>query len=96
MASVIAWWRGLSLPEAVRRLTALPAARIGLKDRGTLAPGHHADITVFDADAIASRWTVQEPRRYATGIAHVVVNGGVAFRDGRRTETDSGRVLRRG
>ena len=88
--------RVLSLPEAVRRLTALPAARLGLKDRGTLTPGHHADITVFDAAAVASHWTVQEPRRYASGIAHVLVNGGLAFRDGQRTETDSGRVLRRG
>ena len=86
----------LSLPEAVRRLTALPASRLGITDRGTLRPGAHADITVFDADAIASHCTVEEPRRYASGIAHVLVNGRLAFRDGERTETDAGRVLRRG
>ncbi len=86
----------LTLEEAVRRLTALPASRLGLTDRGTLTPGHFADVTVFDAEAIASHCTVAEPRRYASGIAHVLVNGQPAFRDGVRTETDAGRVLRRG
>ncbi len=88
--------RVLSLAEAIRRLTALPAARLGLTDRGTLTPGAHADIVVFDAAAIASHCTVEHPQRYASGIAHVLVNGKPAFLDGQRTETDAGRVLRRG
>ena len=88
--------RLLSLSEAVRRLTALPASRLGLSDRGTLKTGNFADITVFDANAIASHCTVEEPSRYASGIAHVLVNGTPVFRDGLRTDRDTGRVLRRG
>ncbi len=84
----------LSLAEGLRRLTSLPADRLGLKDRGRLAKGNFADITVFDAQAIASHFDLEEPRRYASGIAHVLVNGQFAMRDGARTETDSGQVLR--
>ncbi len=84
----------ISLEEGIRRLTSLPADRLGMTDRGQLAVGLHADITVFDADAIASHCDVQNPRRYATGIAHVLVNGGIAMRDGERTDADTGRVLR--
>ena len=84
----------LSLEEGVRRLTALPASRLGIGDRGRIEVGAHADIAVFDADAIESHFEIAEPRRYATGIAHVLVNGGIAMRDGSRTEVDSGRVLR--
>ena len=84
----------LSLAEGLRRLTALPADRLGLKDRGRLVESAFADITVFDAQAIASHFDLKEPRRYATGVAHVLVNGRFAMRDGARTETDSGQVLR--
>ena len=84
----------LSLEEGVRRLTALPAARLGLRDRGRIETGARADIAVFDAAAIESHCDVHHPRRYASGIAHVLVNGGIAFRDGERTEVDSGQVLR--
>lgn len=84
----------LSLAEGIRRLTSLPAARLGLKDRGTLAAGKKADIVVFEADQIASRCTIQEPRRYATGIAHVLVNGRPVMREGRRLDNDPGEVLR--
>ncbi len=86
--------RVLTLEEGIRRLTALPAARLGVSDRGRIETGACADITVFDAEAIASHCDVANPRRYATGIAHVLVNGGIAMRDGTRTEVDSGRVLR--
>lgn len=84
----------MPLEEGVRRLTALPAARLGVKDRGVLKKGCFADITVFDAREIKSHTTVETPRKYATGIAHVLVNGQIAMRDGARTEVDSGRVLR--
>ena len=84
----------LSLEDGLRRLTALPAERLGLKDRGRLAKGCYADITVFDAQAVASHFDLAEPRRYASGIAHVLVNGRFALRDGARTETDNGQVLR--
>ena len=84
----------LTLEEGVRRLTSLPAERLGVTDRGRLAKGLHADITVFEADHIASHCDVAHPRRYATGIAHVLVNGALSMRDGERTEADAGRVLR--
>lgn len=86
----------MSLEEGIRRLTSVPAARIGLKDRGQLAVGYQADITVFDSTQIASHFEIAAPRRYASGIAHVLVNGQLAMQDGQRTEKDSGRVLRRG
>jgi N-acyl-D-aspartate/D-glutamate deacylase len=84
----------LSLPEAIRRITALPASRLGLRDRGTLQVGHWADITVFDPVHVESRFSVREPRAYAGGIAHVMVNGVLAMHDGLRTALNSGRVLR--
>ncbi|MGB3554859.1 MAG: amidohydrolase family protein [Jannaschia sp.] len=84
----------LTLPEAIRRLTSLPAARLGVRDRGVLKTGAWADITVFDAEQVASHCDVAEPRRYATGIAHVLVNGVFSMLDGARTAEDGGRVLR--
>ena len=84
----------LSLPEAIRRITALPAARLGLRDRGTLQVGHWADVTVFDPVHVQSRFSVREPRAYAGGILHVMVNGELALQDGQRTAHNSGRVLR--
>ena len=85
----------MPLEEGVRRLTALPADRVGLKDRGRLEVGACADIAVFDAETVESHCDVKEPRRYASGIAHVLVNGGIAMREGSRTDVDSGQVLRK-
>ena len=84
----------LDLPEAIRRITSLPASRIGIKDRGLLAKGMHADLVVFDAQEIASRVTIKKPRQHPVGIAHVMVNGAFAMRDGRRTPSNTGKVLR--
>ncbi len=86
----------LTLPDAIRRLTALPADRLGLTDRGRLRPGLWADITVFDPDAVVSRCSVAAPRRYAAGIAHVLVNGRTVLRDGTRGPDNPGQVLRAG
>lgn len=85
--------RVLTLAEGIRRLTALPAARLGVTDRGSFRRGAWADITVFEADHIASHCDVAHPRQYATGIAHVLVNGIFSMRDGERTNHDPGRVL---
>ena len=85
----------LTLQEGIRRLTALPAARLGIDNRGTLRKGACADITVFEAEHIASHCDVAHPRRFATGIAHVLVNGTFSMRDGERTYADAGKVLRR-
>lgn len=84
----------LTLSEGIRRITSLPASRVGIIERGWLRPGYWADITVFDPAAIASRVTVERPREYPAGIAHVMVNGRLAVRDGVRTDADAGRVLR--
>ena len=84
----------LSLSEGIRRLTSLPAQRLGLGNRGLVREGFKADIVVFDPNAIRSTWTIQEPRNYPIGIEHVIVNGRSAISDGQRTENDGGIVLR--
>jgi N-acyl-D-aspartate/D-glutamate deacylase len=86
--------RVLTLAEGLRKLTSVPAERLGLVRRGALRKGYHADICVFDQANIASEVTARNPRRYATGIAHVLVNGRASMRDGRRTAENAGRVIR--
>ncbi len=85
----------ISLGEGVRKLTSVPARRLRLSDRGLLDEGLSADIVVFDAERIASRCTFEEPRRYPSGIAHVLVNGRTVIEDGARTGENPGSVLRR-
>jgi N-acyl-D-amino-acid deacylase len=86
--------RVLSLPDAVWKMTGLPARRLGLADRGVLAPGAKADVVVFDAATVADRATYEDPHRYAAGIGHVLVNGRVVIADGEHTGALPGRVLR--
>ena len=85
----------LSLEEGIRRLTAMPAARVGLEGRGRLVPGYMADVTVFDPALVAERGTVAAPNAYAIGIDQVVVNGQLAFTNGAFTDVRAGHVLRR-
>ncbi|MBO6639713.1 MAG: amidohydrolase family protein [Roseitalea sp.] len=84
----------LSFSEAIRRITSLPADRLGLSGRGRLAKGSSADITVLDPATITDHDTVEQPRRYASGIAHVMVNGKLSMRNGKRTHINNGSVLR--
>ncbi|MBU2999106.1 amidohydrolase family protein [Roseovarius nubinhibens] len=84
----------LSLADGIRRITAVPAERLGIKDRGRLTRGARADICVFDPEAITNHATAKQPRRYATGVAHVLVNGKFAMRDGQRQPVNAGEVLR--
>ena len=84
----------LSLSQALAKITSIPAERLGLKNRGKLRPGYHADICVFDSAAISSNATARHPRRYASGIAHVLVNGALSMRNGQRTPANNGVVLR--
>jgi N-acyl-D-amino-acid deacylase len=86
----------LTLEEAVRKMTSLPAAKHRIKDRGVLRPGCFADIVVFDPTAIADVATYAEPRQYPTGIDYVIVNGEVAAERGAQTAARAGRALRRG
>jgi N-acyl-D-amino-acid deacylase len=82
--------------EAVRRMTSLPAAQFGLRDRGIVALGKHADLVVFDPDRIVDRATYEHPFAPPEGIRDVFVNGGAVLRDGLLTGLRPGRVLRNG
>jgi N-acyl-D-amino-acid deacylase len=84
------------LEEAVRRMTALPAAQFGLKDRGMLRPGAYADLVLFDPATIADTATFEKPKMPAAGIARVMVNGRTVWCDGGATGERPGRALRRG
>jgi N-acyl-D-amino-acid deacylase len=86
----------LTLPDAVRRMTSLPAATFGLTDRGVLEPGYAADLVILDPDQVADHATFAEPHRLSTGVRDVVVNGVIALRDGSPTGARPGRALRRG
>jgi len=86
--------RIIPLQEAVRRLTALPAGNLGIGDRGSLRPGYHADLAIFDPATIADHATFERPHQYATGMRHVFVNGAQVLRDGEHTGATPGRVVR--
>jgi len=86
----------LTLPDAVRRMTSLPAATFGLTDRGVLEPGYAADLVVLDPDMVADRATFAEPHQLSVGVRDVVVNGVLVLRDGTATGARPGRRLRRG
>jgi dihydroorotase/N-acyl-D-amino-acid deacylase len=84
------------IEEAVRKMTSLPARRMGLSDRGLLRPGMAADVVVFDPAKIRDVATFAEPNVYSEGVAHVVVNGRVVLEGGRMTDERPGRPLTRG
>ncbi len=85
----------LGLEEGVRRISGLPAERLGLADRGILAEGKKADIVVFRPEAVKDKSTEDEPRQYPKGFSWVFVNGKAAMEDGKLTLTKSGKALRR-
>lgn len=84
----------ISLEEAVRRLTTLPAGNLAIKERGALVPGHYADVVVFDPGTVTDHATFDKPHQYATGMAHVFVNGKQVLREGEHTGEKPGRVVR--
>ncbi|MEX2245539.1 MAG: D-aminoacylase [Dehalococcoidia bacterium] len=86
----------LTLEDAVRKMTSLPARKHRLHERGELRPGWSADIVVFDPATIADVATYQDPRQHPPGIDYVIVNGQVAAEGGRQTDARAGRMLRRG
>lgn len=88
--------RTLPLESAIHKMTALPASRVHLADRGRLAPGMAADVVVFDPARVADTATFEQPFQYPVGIDVVVVNGAVALRDGVRAASGSGRAVRAG
>ena len=87
--------RALTLPDAVRKMSALPATIIGMVDRGFIAVGMAADLAVFDSASVIDRATYEDPMARSEGIRFVLVNGRVAVRDGEPTGVAAGRALRR-
>src|SRR5437879_3338176 len=83
----------ITLPEAIRRLSALPATNLGLDHRGMLKEGMFADVVVFDAATIADHATFEKPHQYATGVKHVFVNGVQVIKEGEHTDAKPGRAL---
>lgn len=83
----------LTLAEAIRKLTGLPATNLGLDHRGFVKEGMFADVVVFDPSTIADRATFEKPHQYAVGVNHVFVNGVQVLKDGEHTGAKSGRAL---
>jgi N-acyl-D-amino-acid deacylase len=84
----------MTLQEAIRKMSALPAETLRIERRGHLQTGYFADIVVFDPDKVGDLATYENPHRYATGIIHVLVNGVQVLRDGEHTGAKPGRVVR--
>ena len=82
------------LEEAVHRLTLLPATNLKIKKRGALKVGFFADIAIFDPHAIQDKATFEEPKLYAEGVYHVIINGVPVLQDGKYTNAKPGRVIR--
>ena len=85
----------LTLEEAVRRMTSLPAQKFNLKNKGLLREGADADVVVFDEATVTDHSTFEKPHQYSTGFNYVVVNGEVVVSDGKHTGVRSGRAVRR-
>jgi N-acyl-D-amino-acid deacylase len=88
--------RSMALEEAVRKMTSLPADRLGLADRGRLQEGMAADLVILDPETVQDWATFEDSHRYPTGISHVMVNGQWVVRDGEQTGARPGQVLRHG
>jgi N-acyl-D-amino-acid deacylase len=83
----------ITMSEAVRRMTSLPAGNLGIANRGLLAPGYFADVVVFDPTTVAAHSTYEKPMQYATGVVHVFVNGVQVLKDGEHTGAKPGVVV---
>jgi N-acyl-D-amino-acid deacylase len=86
----------ISLEEAIRKMTSLPAQTFGIRDRGLLKPGMQADITIFDPDTVIDTATYEDPIQFPKGIEYVIVNGEVTVDRREPTGTRAGNVLRHG
>ena len=86
--------KAATLPDAIRRLTSLPASNLGIRDRGALKPGMHADIVIFDPATVKDHATFDRPQQLATGVRDVFVNGVQVLKGGVHTGAKPGRVVR--
>ncbi len=85
----------LSLPEAIHKMTQLPAAAMGLPDRGLIEIGKKADIVLFDPETVADKATFEAPHQYPEGIPYVIVNGQLAVKNGEFQGLKAGKILRK-
>jgi N-acyl-D-amino-acid deacylase len=86
--------KAAALPDAIRRLTSLPATNLGIRQRGSLKPGYYADVVVFDPAKVQDHATFEKPQQLATGVDDVFVNGVQVLNDGKHTGAKPGRVVR--
>jgi len=84
----------ITLEEAIRRLTSLPATNLKIEKRGLLQPGHYADLAIFDPAKIQDHATFEKPAQYSTGMVHVLVNGVPVLENGEHTGARPGRIVR--
>jgi N-acyl-D-amino-acid deacylase len=94
LAKYVRTEKAVTLPDAIHRLSGLPAANLSLKDRGFLRKGYYADVVVFDPATIQDHATYENSSQFATGVADVLVNGQIALWDGHPTGAHSGRFVR--
>jgi N-acyl-D-amino-acid deacylase len=83
----------LTLQDAIRKMSSMPAERLKFGDRGLLRPGMKADVVIFDPNTVADKATYEEPHQYSVGIRDVIVNGKPVLRNGKTTAERPGRVL---
>ena len=81
------------LEQAIKKMSGLPARRLGLKDRGVITPGYKADLVIFDPNSIIDRASFTEPAMYPEGIRYVFVNGILTLLEGKHTGAKAGQIL---
>lgn len=84
----------ITLEEAVRKLTSLPAGNLGIRKRGEIRTGFYADLAIFDPKRVQDNATFEAPQKYSTGVVHVFVNGVQVIKDGEHTGAKPGRIVR--
>jgi N-acyl-D-amino-acid deacylase len=86
--------KAAELPDAIRRMTSLPASNLGIKGRGVLRDGYYADVVVFDPAKVQDHATFEKPQQLSTGVRDVFVNGAQVLKDGKHTGAKPGRFVR--
>jgi N-acyl-D-amino-acid deacylase len=86
--------KALTLQDAIRKLTSQPAHNLGLRERGALRAGNYADVVIFDPATVADRATYENPKQFAVGVNWVLINGGVALKNGEATGLPTGRFVK--
>jgi N-acyl-D-amino-acid deacylase len=84
----------LTLPQAIMKMTSMPAAHFGIEARGHLKEGYYADVVIFDPAKVIDRADWLNPHQYPAGMAYVIINGQLAVSEGEHTGSRSGKILR--